>query len=218
MDTKHSRRLIKESRQRQNKEIKRYWQNASRLLHTQKQPLLTCCLLIVLVVLLFGIFSQMQPPATTLPPNGVQVLDYNTFMEQVKARHVLAVIIRGNEIHGLLANPLRKSSMPTIIPMEGTASTHSTDAVDIATWSSYVRAGYPSQAHLVPAHGASRSHMPSPLPINPERFIYTLIPGSGDAGLMPSLLSNHVEVNTFPAVLPASWLLLLWKCLTQWRS
>src|SRR6202049_2833883 len=157
MNAKHSRRLIDAYRLRQHKEMKSYWQNASRLFRTQKQSILTFCLLTVLVVLLLGIFSQMQPPATTLPPNGVHLLDYNTFMEQVKARHVLAVIIRGNEIHGLLANPLRKSSMPTIIPTEGTASTHNADAVDIATWSSYVSAGYPSQAQPVPAHGASRS-------------------------------------------------------------
>ena len=54
---------------------------------------LTGCLLVVAVVLLFGIFSQFQPPAATVPPRGVTVIDYSTFVRQVKARNVLAVII-----------------------------------------------------------------------------------------------------------------------------
>jgi len=45
----------------------------------------TCFLLIAAVVLLFGIFSQFQPPVTNSTPNGVTVINYSTFVEQVKA-------------------------------------------------------------------------------------------------------------------------------------
>jgi hypothetical protein len=56
-------------------------------------------------MLLFGIFSQFQPPPKSTPPDGVTVIDYTTFVRQVKAGNVLAVIIQGNAIHGLLALP-----------------------------------------------------------------------------------------------------------------
>jgi hypothetical protein len=113
MDEKHNHRLeiIKDRRQR--KDVKSYMHSISSFLHTQKQSLLTGFLLIVAAMLLLGIFSQFQPPRTSLPPDGVTVLDYRTFIEQVKARNVLAVVIQGDEIHGLLANSLSGSHSPT---------------------------------------------------------------------------------------------------------
>ena len=62
MDEKHNHRLdiIKDRRQR--KDVKSYMHSISSFLHTQKQSLLTGFLLIVAAILLFGIFSQFQPP------------------------------------------------------------------------------------------------------------------------------------------------------------
>jgi hypothetical protein len=101
MDNKQSRRWYKVDRQSWHKVLMSHRTNLSRLLHTQQQSLLTAALLVVIVVLLVGIFSQLQPPSTSTPPDRVTVIDYTTFVRQVKAGNVLAVIIQGNAIHGL---------------------------------------------------------------------------------------------------------------------
>src|SRR5262249_2750841 len=149
-------------------------------------------------MLLFGIFSQFQPPPTSTPPDGMTVIDYSTFVRQVKAGNVLAVIIQGNAIHGLLA-----------LPFSGNASllTRSSrnDAADIAEWTRYVNAGYLSQGYTsaegypaqskAPAHAFHQSKALSPPLIDSRRAIYTYIPGSGDASLMPLLLNSHIVVS-----------------------
>src|SRR5206468_2159778 len=101
MDDKHKRRFHAADRQQQYKDIKNY---VSRFFSTQRQSLLTGALLLVIIMLLFGIVSQLQPPPDTTP-HRVTVINYGTFVEQVKARNVLAVILQGNAIHGLLASP-----------------------------------------------------------------------------------------------------------------
>ena len=91
MDEKHNHRLDIIKARRQRKDVKSYMHSISSFLHTQKQSLLTGFLLIVAAMLLFGIFSQFQPPRTSMPPDGATVLDYRTFIEQVKARNVPTV-------------------------------------------------------------------------------------------------------------------------------
>ncbi len=195
MDEKHNHRLqIKDRQQRKN--VKSYMHSISRFLHTQKQSLLTGFLLVVAAMLLFGIFSQFQPPRTSIPPEGVTVLDYRTFIEQVKARNVLAVVIQGDEIHGLLATPFQGRNSPKITPGARPSSKYT---ADIEAWSRYV-SGYPS-----------RSHIPSAPPIDSRRDIYTLLPGSGDANFMPLLLNSHVVVKTLPVAQLPAWLVQLWK-------
>src|SRR5438105_4674110 len=196
MDEKHNHRLdiIKDRRQR--KDAKSYMHSISSFLHTQKQSLLTGFLLIVAAMLLFGIFSQFQPPRTSMPPDGATVLDYRTFLEQVKARNVLAVVIQGDEIHGLLATPFQGRNSPKITPGAGPSSKYT---ADIEAWNRYV-SGYPS-----------RSHLPSPPPIDSRRVIYTLLPGSGDANFIPLLLNSHVVVKTLPVAQLPAWLMQLWK-------
>ena len=91
MDEKHNHRLDIITARRQRKDVKSYMHSISRFLHTQKQSLLTGFLLIVAAMLLFGIFSQFQPPRTSISPDGATVLDYRTFIEQVKTRNVPTV-------------------------------------------------------------------------------------------------------------------------------
>ena len=183
MDEKHNHRLDIIKARRQRKDVKSYMHSISSFLHTQKQSLLTGFLLVVAAMLLLGIFSQFQPPRTSMPPDGATVLDYRTFLEQVKARNVLAVVIQGDEIHGLLATPFQGRNSPKITPGARPSSKYT---ADIEAWSRYV-SGYPS-----------RSHLPSPPPIDARRDIYTLLPGSGDANFMPLLLNSHVVVKTLP--------------------
>jgi ATP-dependent metalloprotease FtsH len=193
MDEKHNRRLHVEDRRPRYKDVKSYGRSVLSLLQTQ--TLLTGCLLVVAVVLLFGIFSQFQPPPATVPPSGVTVIDYSTFVRQVKARNVLAVIIQGKEIRGLLANPLLKGSTQV-------AKTSRNYTADIAAWDRYMSGGYPS-----------RLNMSLSSPLDSRRIIYTLLPGSGDANLELLLHNSHVVVNTLPVAQSPAWLVQLWKCI-----
>src|SRR5437763_1318790 len=113
MSNKYNSHMYAKDRWQQYKNVKYYGHHIVRFLRTQKQSLLTGCLMLSILVLLFGIFSQFQPPRTSTPPEGVTVIDYSTFVGQVKAGNVLAVIVQGNEIHGLLAAPFSQSSTLT---------------------------------------------------------------------------------------------------------
>jgi len=124
------------------------------------------------------------------------VIDYSTFVRQVKARNVLAVIIKGKEIRGLLANPLLKGSTQV-------AKTSRNYTADIAAWDRSMSEGYPSRLNV--------SLSP---PLDSRRTIYTLLPGSGDANLEPLLHNSHVVVNTLPVAQTTPALLVqLWKCI-----
>lgn len=180
--------------------VKRNFTRCMQFLRTQKQSLLTIFLLIATVVLLFGLFSQFQPPTTTsMPPNGETAIDYSTFVGQVKAGNVQAVTFQGNDINGLLITPL---SQGKTLNASSTATTLHSNTADFAVWSRYVGAGYPAWPSSA-----------TPPPIDPGRLIYTRIPSGGDASLMPLLLNDHVVVNTLTVTQPPIWLGLLWKFL-----
>jgi len=87
--------------------VKPYSRNTvSKFLKEYKQSILTCILLFILLVVVAGVFSQLQGPNPNIPPPGVTGVDYNTFVEQVKAGNILKVTIRGDEITGTLADSL----------------------------------------------------------------------------------------------------------------
>jgi cell division protease FtsH len=206
MDTKDSRQLKFGNRWRELKALKRRTSGSKKhtigsFLSSNKQTLLASVLLIVVVVLLFGIFSQFQPPTTNTSPSGVTVVDYSTFLRQIKAGNVMAVTLRGNEINGLLVNPLSQQGQQTT---ENTSATMdaSKRAADFAAWSRYVGAGYPSSWSTTST---------TPAPIDPNRIVYTHSPQSGDPTLMSLLISNHVMVSTLPIPQPPLWIGLLWR-------
>src|SRR6266516_7199367 len=177
---------------RRHKHVESYRRTVSKFLNTHKQALLTSALLIAIVFLLFGIFSQFQAPASNTPPNGVTLVSYSTFVEQVKAGNVIAVTIQGNDINGLLTKPLSRNAPVTVTSV---ASSPNKNAADFTAWSRYVGGGY-----------VSWSNTTSSPPIDPARAIYTHALGSGDAGFMQMLLSNHIIVNTLPVAQPSMWL------------
>ncbi len=129
-------------------------------------------MLLLVVVLLFGIFSQFQPPSTNTTPNGVTAIDYSTFIQQVKSGNVQATAIRGSEINGLLQNPLTQhvSIYSSQSQNRASAIQVQSDAQDYAVWSRYVNAGYTSTAGVPPLAIA--------------RIVYTRMPVGGDTTLM----------------------------------
>ena len=196
MDGKGSRGLSSgNDRQRQHKLLK-LGKKCAKYLVTHKQSLLAVILLTGLVVLLFGVFSQLQVPSTNAPPSGTTAVDYSTLVTQVKAGNVVAVTIRGNEVTGLLAQPLQQVQAGTSAKVTITPSQR---AADLAALSRFVGAG------------SVWANLPPASTIDPSRLIYTRIPAGGDAALTSLLLSNDVIVNTLPVQQTPAWLSLLWR-------
>src|SRR5437588_3660760 len=201
MDGKGSRDQLSEHGRRQHT-FKKTGKNVTKsqilkFLRTYKQAFFAGILLTAILVLLFGVFSQLQAPATSSSPSGETAVNYSTFVSQVKAGNVLAVTIRGDDINGLLAQPLARGQSVD----KQVSITAAQRAADFAAWSRYAGAG----------NASSWSSASSAPVIDPARLVYTRLPNSGDPSLMPLLSSNNVQVTTqAPATTPA-WLALLWR-------
>src|SRR5258708_25495248 len=109
------------------------------------------------------------------------VVDYSTFIAQVKAGNVMAVTIRDKEVNGLLAKPLQKgqagvSAQPTITPNQR--------AADFAASSHYL------------GTGSNWANASANTTIDPSRLVYTQIPAGGDTALTSSLLINNISLHT----------------------
>ena len=202
MDGKGSRDQLSE-RGRQQQTFKKPGKNITKtqilkFLSTHKQALFAGILLTALIVLLFGVFSQFQAPATSTTPNGVTAVDYSTFVSQVKAGNVLAVTIRGDDVNGLLAQPLAQGQSSNGNPVKITPAQR---AADLVAWNRYIGANNTSS-------WSSTSSSPA---IDPAHFVYTRLPNSGDATLMSLLSSYHVGVTTGSPPTTPVWLSLLWR-------
>src|SRR5579885_3536474 len=163
---------------------------------TYKQALFAGILLTAILVLLFGVFSQLQPPTTGTPPSGVTAVNYSTFVSQVKAGNVVAVTIRGDEINGMLIHSLTQQQAST---SQHITITSSQRAADIAAWNHYMDA----------SNTATWANATSGPAIDAAHLLYTRIPAAGDPSLMPLLASNNVVVTTqAPATTPL-WLSVL---------
>ena len=179
-------------------DVQNYGRNVATFLKTHKQILLTSVLLILFVGLLFGVVSHLQAPPSNTAPSGVTEISYSAFLNQVKAGNVQAATLQGNAINGLLTVPLTQNHASTAAPIATT--TVPDKAADFAAWSRYVGAGY-----------STWPSMTVNPPIDPARTVYTRLPASGDAGLMPLLLSKNVVVSTLPVPQPPIWMGLLWR-------
>jgi ATP-dependent metalloprotease FtsH len=205
MDDKGGRRQQVESHARRRNGVKsdkqdymrRSFKSVSKFLKTHYRSLFTCLLLTVLVALLFAVFGQFQAPATNQAPNGANVIDYSTFVDQVNAGNVEAVTIQGNEINALLAQPITQGVV-SVTSSQATTS-KSSFAADFTAWSRYVGAGY------------SWPTTTTTPPLDPQRAVYTRLPGSSDVRLLPLLRSHHVVVNFLAPAQSPIWLALLWK-------
>jgi ATP-dependent metalloprotease FtsH len=193
MDSKGGRRGASgNARRRQKTDVKNV-RTIARYLKTHIQALLAGGLVIALVVLLFGVFSNFQSPVLNAPPTGEKVITYSSFLEQVKAGNMLGVTIRGNDLNGLLVNPLSQqvAGQPSI--------TANQRAQDFTAFSRYVGGG---------SIWATSSQ---PSTIDTSRLIYARLPATGDAALVPLLVSNHVQITTLPPPQTPIWLSILWR-------
>ena len=196
MDGNGDRQL--KTRWRRYTDVRSSGRNVAKFLVTHKQLIVTSVLLVVFVGLLFGIASHLQAPTTDTAPSGVTVISYSAFLEQVNAGNVQATTLQGHDVNGLLAVPLTQNRTSTAIPTA--TSSAAINSADFAAWSRYVGAGYTSWP--------TTTTVP---PIDPARAVLAQLPASGDASLMPLLLSKHVMVTTLPVPQPPIWVGLFWR-------
>lgn len=166
-----------------------------------KQSLITSVLLTALVLLLFGIFSRLPAPDHTAPPSGLTIIDYNAFLAQVRAGNVLVVSLQDQEIVGVLARPLTGGQVTSASRIKLTQQQAGT-ALD--SW--YYT---PGKDFLDQGMGTATV---SPL-LQQAQLISTRLPESGDAALIPLLLSKHVVIKTQPSTQQPQWFSLLWRLL-----
>src|SRR2546421_4577109 len=174
-------------------------QRGRTILIRQKQLLLAGVLLTALLLLLFGICSQLPAPDLNPPPRGTTVIDYSTFLAQVRAGNVLVVSLQDQDLEGLLARPVSRSQ----VTQTKMAPPHA--GADLG-------AGYDFLAREAPTFGLSPSAA-SPPPV-PADLVFTRLPGRGDGMLIPLLVSKHVVIKMLPSAQPPQWISLLWKLLS----
>jgi len=164
-----------------------------KFLSNQYTTMITCVLLLSVVGLLFGIASQLRAPATHAAPNGVTTLDYSTFLQQVKTGNMVAVVIQGNDVNGLLQHPLSQTLMTTAKNMQHTDASQAYSA-----WFHYISVG-------------NTDLNTSPTALNTTNFVYTSLPTGGNAELTPLLLQNKVRITTLPLVQSSVLLTFIWR-------
>ena len=193
MDGKGGRRGSSGDGRRRHKTGVKNVRTIARYLKTHIQALLAGGLVIALIALLFGVFSNFQSPVLNAPPAGEKVITYSSFLAQVRANNMVAVTIRGNDLTGLLVNPLSQqvAGEPTI--------TANQRAQDFTAFSRYV--------------GGSSiwANLPQTSTIDTSRVVYTSLPATGDASFVPLLVSNHVQISTLPPPQTPLWLSILWR-------
>jgi cell division protease FtsH len=200
MDDKAGRRKKGVEYGRRRKQVHVYGRTVWKFLQNHKNSLLTCFMLLLLVVLVFGVFSQLQPPApVTAVPVGETAADYSTFIQQINNGNVMAVSLRGNEVNALLLNPLSRTK-GSVVQLASVPQQKLT--ADYAAWNRFLSAGTTTIASSTTATS-----------FDPARIVYTRMPASSQDQLMSLLISKHVLVNTVPVSQPSVWITMLWRFL-----
>jgi len=198
MDDTGSRRGKLEAYERWQKSLKNYRHMFWKFLTTQRGVLFTGVLLLLLVVLLFGIASQLRPPAVSSAPSGMTAIDYSTLVRQVRDGNVVAVILQHDEIDGLLRTPLTQSS-----DTPSTNGKAANNGVDYASWMAQVRANSPTWTKLSAVSV-----------IDPARAVFTRLPRGGDTQLLALLLSKGVTVTALSPTTNPLWADVLVACVS----
>ncbi len=185
-----------DDRQRQKTGVKNR-RSIARYVKTHIHTVLTGGLVIALIVVLFGVFSNFQSPVLNSPPAGEKVITYSSFVSQVRAGNMLAVSIRGNDLNGLLVNPLSQQAAGAPTP----TMTANQRAADFTAFSRYVGGG---------SLWATSPQTPT---IDTSRLVYSSLPATGDASFVPLLMGYHVQVTTLPPSQTPAWLSMLWRLL-----
>ena len=107
MDDKASRQHRFKKQERRSVDSKRFVRKAYKTIQAHRRAFLTGLLCVAFIVLLFGIVAQLPVPIENNAPANVKTVDYTTFVKQIQAGHVEAVVIQGNTVKTIKAVKLR---------------------------------------------------------------------------------------------------------------
>jgi cell division protease FtsH len=198
MDSKGRRAASEQERRGRQNSVGKYARKSAQFIATHWRAFLAGGLVIILVALLFGVFSYFQSPETNAAASGETTIDYSAFVTQIKSGNMLAVTMRGSDLHGLLIRSFAQSVNAASTPPALSAAQR---ASDITAFS-----------HYLGASSAWASSTQSPT-IDLSRLVYARLPDTGDPTLIPLLINNHVVVSTQPATQSSSMLSLFWRFL-----
>lgn len=157
--------------------------SVTKFIKEHKRSIGSVVLMVIMLVMLVGIFSQLRAPATSKPPAGVTVVDYGTFVAQVKTSNILSVAIRGNEITGTMQHTLQGQTCNTTPgtainnPLIGMESLFSTFSPATCTIFTYLPAS--SDSTLLPllfSHGVVIYTLPPEQPAVWKYYLWLLVP------------------------------------------
>jgi ATP-dependent metalloprotease FtsH len=203
MDDKTSRQNQLKKQGRHSVDSKRFAREVYKVIQTHRRMCLTGILGIVLMLLVFGIVAQIPVPTASNAPANVTTIDYTTFIKQVRAGNVEAVVIQGNTVNGLLATPL---SSKGIVNHQGIVPSSLSEKKILAS------TDYTSWLHSIGIDNSGLLGDTDTTQVASNRTIFTQIPAGGDSSLAQILTDEHVMIRSV-AVAPSidwqRWLLLL---------
>ncbi len=203
MDDTGSRRQRAEVRQRRRQMRKKNKTDIWQWARAHKRNILTSVLVLLVVILLFGLASELQGPASTTTPPNVTVITYSAFVKQVETGNVVAVTIQGNQLNAFLSKPLagamQSGQSEQIGPStQVSATAQSNSALNYAAWAHMMNQNSPSWTNSTQSS------------VNPNQAMYTQVPPGSGVQLMSMLLSKHITITTLPVAQSSQWLNLIW--------
>ncbi len=181
--------------------VKQFFRDSIQNIKAHRQSVLAGGLVVVMVALLLGIVSHFQSPSEgTSALDGETTVAYSSFVSQVTSGNMLAVSIRGNDLHGLLLKSYKQTTGGVGTSGQSTMTANQR-AADLTAFSRYL------------GGGSSWANPTQSSTIDPTRIIFTHVPSTGDVTLLPLLLNYHVVVNTLPPAQSPLWLTVIWRIL-----
>ena len=183
MDDKASRQHRFKKQERRSVDSKRFVRKAYKTIQAHRRAFLTGLLCVAFIVLLFGIVAQLPVPIENNAPANVKTVDYTTFVKQIQAGHVEAVVIQGNTVNGLLVTSLKSKDI--------SGNQQVLSEKEILASSDYAR-----WLHLIGLDSASSSSNASTKPFDANRAVFAQIPSGDHASLVHALTDKHVLVSS----------------------
>jgi cell division protease FtsH len=185
MDEKASRQNQFKKRERRSVDSKRLVRKAYKTIQTHRRACLTGLLCVAFIVLLFGIAAQLPVPIANNAPANVTTIDYATFIGQVRASRVEAVVIQGDSVNGLLVPSMSNKDISGHQGGRGSLPSEK----EIVTSPDYI-----TWLRSIGVDNTGSSGNGSTTPFDASRAIFTQIPHGANGSFVQILTDKHVMV------------------------
>ena len=211
MDDKASCRDQRKKRKRHSVDSKRFMRQAYKMIQAQRRTLLTGLLCVALIVLLYGIAAQLPIPLANNAPANVRTVDYTTFIKQVQAGNVEAVVIRGDTLNGLLLTAIDKKDVSG--QRAGIKDGLVPAASDLSKQKILASSDYTKWLRSIGIDNSGVLGSTDTTPVDAGRAVFTQIPRGDNGALVQILTDKHVLIvnaSTAQHIDWKMWLVRLW--------